>query len=60
MEKMELHGGNLREGRRTHSGQQELEVTSNDSGVMNVILAGVREHAEKSPQKIQLDNNYGA
>ena len=27
-------GRNLREGRRTHSGQQELEGTSNDLGVI--------------------------
>lgn len=35
---MGVCGGNLREGRRTHSGQQELEGTSSDSEVMSVIL----------------------
>ena len=35
---MGVCGGNLREGRRTHSGQWELEGTSSDSEVKRVIL----------------------
>lgn len=42
-------GRNLREGRRTHSGQQELEGTSNDLGGHRVILAGVKACVGHSP-----------
>lgn len=44
----------------SHSGQQELEEISNDSGAMSVILAGERERARQSPQEIQLINKCGA
>lgn len=47
MKKMGLCGQSMGEG--THSGQQELEGRSNDSGVMVVTLVGIRECAGQSP-----------
>lgn len=43
-----------------HSGQQELEGISSDSGVMNVILAGARGRAGQWPREIQLSSKCGA
>lgn len=47
MKKMGLCGPNM--GVRMHSGQQDLEGASNDSGVVIVTLVGIRECAGQSP-----------
>lgn len=57
-EQMGVCGGNLTEGRRTHSEQWELDRTSSNSWVMSVILARVRSVLDN--KKIQLDSKHRA